>query len=294
MNLKARVLMHGKAIAVWWGIFLIIGCCIGFCMNTLNGLLFNISTEIKMYFVVPCIAVGSLILAVISYVVSLLFNKRPQKKLRKQLDSACENGISQEYLSLLAANCRGEMKSRILIEQAISDILCGKFDTAYERIETLDILSVLDIAHSTGNYYTAAYYYAVKAALALHLPDKNPMEVFESGKFYLSALDKDTFVTSVYALCLFFSGEKEAAIKTMQNADSLRKKLKSSGKYPLIQAFSLASKAGLMKQCGNYTEAYDAVIEAMDIKVSKAFEELITQLGKSVKELEKSETVNNV
>lgn len=294
MNLKARVLMHGKAIAVWWGIFLIIGCCIGFCMNTLNGLLFNISTEIKMYFVVPCIAAGSLIFAVTAYAISSFINKRPQKKLRKQLDKACEDGISQEYLSLLAANCRGEMKSRILIEQAISDMLCGKFQEASERIDILDILSVLDIANSTGNYYTAAYYYAVKAALELHVPGGKPMEVFESGKFYLSALDKDTFVTSVYSLCLFFNGEEDCALEIMKNADNLRKKLKASGKYPLIQAFSLASKAGLMKQYGKYGEAEAAVLEAMEIKVSKPFEDLITDLGRSIKELEKAETVNNV
>ncbi|MBQ8826679.1 MAG: hypothetical protein IJ007_06265 [Oscillospiraceae bacterium] len=294
MNLKARVLMHGKAIAVWWGIFLIIGCCIGFCMNTLNGLLFNISTEIKMYFVVPCIAAGSLIFAVTAYAISSFINKRPQKKLRKQLDKACEDGISQEYLSLLAANCRGEMKSRILIEQAISDMLCGKFQEASERIDILDILSVLDIANSTGNYYTAAYYYAVKAALELHVPGGKPMEVFESGKFYLSALDKDTFVTSVYSLCLFFNGEEDCALEIMKNADNSRKKLKASGKYPLIQAFSLASKAGLMKQYGKYREAEAAVLEAMEIKVSKPFEDLITDLGRSIKELEKAETVNNV
>ena len=294
MNLKARVLMHGKAIAVWWGIFLIIGCCIGFCMNTLNGLLFNISTEIKLYFVIPCIAAGSLIFAVTAYIISLFINKRPQKKLRNQLDKACEDGISKEYLALLAANCRGEMKSRVLIEQAISHILCAEFEDAYEKINTLDILSVLDIARSTGNYYTAAYYYAVKAALELHLPGGKPMEVFESGKFYLSALDKDTFVTSVYALCLLFNGEEEHAVKIMHNADVLRKKLKTSGKYPLIQAFSLASKAGLMKKCGNYSEAAAAVLEAMEIKVSVPFEELITDLGRSIKELEKAETVNNV
>lgn len=294
MNYKAKVLMHAKAIGVWWGIFLIIGCCIGFCMNTLNGLLFNINTELRLYFVVPCIAGGSLFLALIAYAASSFLNKRPWSKLRKQLDKACENGISKEYTDMLAANCRGDFKSRILIEQSISDMLCGNFQLADERIETFDILSVLDVAHSTGNYYTAAYYYAVKAALALNFPEKKPMEVFESGKFYLSALNKDAFVTAVYSLCLFFNGDEDEAIRTMQDADSLRKKLKTAEKYPLIQAFTLASKAGLMKKCGNYKAASDAVAEALDIKVSEAFEELITQLGRSVKELEKAESVNNV
>lgn len=294
MNFKAKALMHAKAIAVWWGIFLIIGCCIGFCMNTLNGLLFNISMELKLYFVIPCIAGGSLVLALITYAVTSFINQRPRKKLRRQLDKACENGISEEYLSLLAANCRGDMKSSILIEQAISDMVCGKFEAASERIDLLDIMSVLDIAHSTGNYYTAGYYYAVKAALALHIPDRKPMEIYESGKFYLSALDKDAFVVAVYSLCLYFSGDEAGAIEVMQEADALRRKLKASEKYPLIQALILASKAGLMKQCGNYKEAYEAVVEAMDIKVSAAFEEFITKLGRSIKECENSETVNNV
>lgn len=282
MNFKALALMHAKAVAVWWGIFLIIGCCIGFCMNTLNGLLFNLTMELKLSVIIPCVAAGSLVLAVISYAVSTFVNKRPQKQLRRQLDKACENGISQEYLNLLAVNCKGDMKSRILIEQAIADMLCGKFDSARERIELLDTLSMLDIAHSTGNYYTAAYYYAVKTALELHLPGGKPMEIYESGKFYLSALNKDTFVTSVYALCLLFNGEKEEAKKAMKNADQLRKRLKAAGKYPLIQAFSLASKAGLMKICGNYSEASEAVLEAMEIKVSDAFEELVTNLGRSI------------
>lgn len=294
MNFKAKALMYAKAIAVWWGIFLIIGCCIGFCMNTLNGLLFNISMELKLYFVVPCIAGGSLVLALITYAVTSFINQRPRKKLRKQLDKACENGVSEEYLSLLAANCRGDMKSSILIEQAIADMVCGKFEAASERIDLLDIVSVLDVAHSTGNYYTAGYYYAVKAALALHIPEKNPMEIYEGGKFYLSAMNKDAFVLAVYSLCLFFDGDKKQAVKVMKEADALRKKLKASERYPLIQALILASKAGLMKQCGNYKEAYDAVVEAMDIKVSAAFEEFTTELGRSIKECEKAETVNNV
>ena len=294
MNLKARILMHGKAIAVWWGIFLIIGCCIGFCMNTLNGLLFTISAEIKLYVVIPCTAAGSLVLAIAAYIISTLVNKYPQKKLRKQLDNACRDGISKEYLDLLAANCRGDMKSRILIEQAISDMLCGNFETAAQRIETFDLVSVLDIAHSTGNYYTAAYYYAVKAALALHLPDQNPMEIFESGKFYLSALDKDAFVTAVYSLCLLFNGEEDIAVREMKKADALRKKLKASGKYPLIQALTLASKAGLMKKCGNFKEARSAILEAMEIKVSKPFDDLLTDIGRSLNSTEADETVNIV
>ncbi len=288
MNRKARTLMLAKSISVWWGIYLIIGCCIGFSLRTLNGLLFNLEnlSRFRMSVFIPLVAGGSLVLAVISYFISFAANRLPVKKLRRQLDRiTAENGISKEYTDLLSLNCRGDMKNKIRIELAIAALLCNDTEKAAEQLARIDIVSVTDVANSTGNYYIPAYYYAVTALLhfALKEDDKASGD-YDNGRFYIDSMNGDPFVTAVKALCLIKNQERKEAFTAACEADNLRKRKLAKDTYPHIQGFVLAAKANILYDIERYDECYDTVTDAMNIKISAVYEQHLISLGRAAKD----------
>ena len=101
--------MLAKAISVWWGIFLILGCCIGFSVNILFGLFAVSGTQkLEMKIFIPILISGSLVFSVAAYAISTFLSRLPAKKMRRKLDkTAAEKGICKDYTDILSANCRG-------------------------------------------------------------------------------------------------------------------------------------------------------------------------------------------
>ncbi|MGN1101267.1 MAG: hypothetical protein ACI4RG_03685, partial [Huintestinicola sp.] len=79
MNFKARAAVVLKALGVWWGIFLILGCCVGFSIKVLFGLFFVSSGRFTFTFgeYIPTMIAGSFVLAVAAYLVSIVVHKAP-------------------------------------------------------------------------------------------------------------------------------------------------------------------------------------------------------------------------
>ena len=288
LNPKARTLMLAKSISVWWGIYLIIGCCIGFSIKTLNGLLFTFEnmSQFRLSVFVPVVACGSLVLAVISYFISFAINRLPVKKLRKQLDKiAAEKGISKEYTDLLALNCRGDMKNKVCIELAIAALLNGDAAKASEQLARIDIVSVSDVANSTGNYYIAAYYHAVNAVIHLAVKDSaRAASDYDNGRFYIDSMNNDPFITAVKALCLMKKGERKESFSLVCEADNLRKRKLSKGRYNHLQSFVLAAKANIFYDVERYEECFDITTDAMSIKISPEYEQHLISLGRAAKD----------
>jgi hypothetical protein len=70
--------MVAKAISVWWGIFLILGCCIGFTLNIVSGFIgISESDKFEMKLFIPIMIAGSLILSVLAYIISDAANRIP-------------------------------------------------------------------------------------------------------------------------------------------------------------------------------------------------------------------------
>lgn len=286
MSFKSRVIMLAKAISVWWGIFLILGCCIGFSVNILFGL-FSVSgaQKLEMKIFIPILISGSLVFAVFAYFISSFVNKLPAKKMRRKLDkTAAEKGISKDYTDILAANCRGDIKNQVCTELALSALVSGNTEKAREQLDRIDVISVLDVAQSTGNYTSAAYYYAASILLFIANRDYDGMNAaFENGKFYIDALNYDFFITAAKALALLKSGKPAEAQRSAENSAALIK-TQPKGRSPLLRGLAYAAAAQVFFASGMYPEAEEAVLEAMSVKLTPEFEKEMISLGREIKE----------
>ncbi len=299
MNFKSKILMLAKAISVWWGIYLIIGCCACFSINILLGIFGaeSITKNIGAAVFIPVLAGGSLVLAVITYIVTSAAKRLPEKNFRRKLDKILrEKGVCREYTSLLSEKLRGETKNSACIELAGVCLLSGDVLPAKKYIEQIDVVSVLDVAQSTGNYYTAAYYYATVAVIYLCLGNSDMAEAaFKNGEFYLRELDYDSFITAARALGQSVFGSAEEAVKTAEIADELRRRAYKKGSFNHIQGFVTGIRAHILFKAGLYDEAAEAAGEALKIKISEEFEKNITELSlrissHNIKESEKTPT----
>ena len=150
--------MFAKSVSVWFGIFLIIGCCVGFSINILLGF-FSVSgtNKLNMRIFVPILIAGAAVLAVGAHFLSAIITKRPEVKMRLQLDkAAAKNGIGREYIEILNLSCRGNIRTKVCSELALTALVTGNFRRAKEQLDRVDAISVTDIANSTGNYSDAA------------------------------------------------------------------------------------------------------------------------------------------
>lgn len=286
MSFKSRVIMLAKAISVWWGIFLILGCCIGFSVNILFGLLsIPGAQKVEMKIFIPILISGSLVFSVIAYAISTLTSRLPAKKMRRMLDkTAAEKGICKDYTDILSANCRGDIKNQVCTELALAALVSGNNARAREQLNRIDVISVLDVAQSTGNYTCAAYYYAASVLVFAAGRDYDSVNAaYESGKFYMNALNYDFYITAVKAFALLKSGDPEEALKAAEGFSALIK-TQPKNKLHLLKGLAYGAAAQVFFANGMYTEAEEAVLEAMKIKLTPEFEKEMTSLGREIKE----------
>lgn len=286
MNFKARLQMFAKSVSVWFGIFLIIGCCIGFSINILLGF-FSVSgaNKLNMQIFIPILLIGAAVLAVGAHFLSSIIAKRPEKKMRAQLDkTAAKNGIGREYIEILNLSCRGNIRTKVCSELSLTALVTGNFKRAKEQLDRVDAISVTDIANSTGNYSDAAYYFSTSILYYGGIKDYESMEnTYIHAKQYTENLTSDFFAMSVRALCEMRFGSKIAAAEALKTADFLsRSHIKS--KMPMHKALCAAICAEVHYSLGEPEKAFDEITEAMNYKISTEFTDYLVERGKKIKD----------
>lgn len=286
MNFKARLQMFAKSVSVWFGIFIIIGCCIGFSINILLGF-FSVSgtNKLNMQIFVPILIAGAVVLAVGAHFLSSIIAKRPEKKMRAQLDkTAAKNGIGREYIEILNLSCRGNIRTKVCSELSLTALVTGNFRRAKEQLDRVDAISVTDVANSTGNYSDAAYFFSTSILYYCGIKDYESMEnTYIHAKQYTENLTSDFFAMSVNALCELKFGSNEAAAEALKTADFLsRSHIKS--KMPMHKALCSAICAEVHYGLGEPEKAIDAITDAMGYKISTEFTDYLVKRGKEIKD----------
>lgn len=202
MKLEKKLLAVAKGISLWWGIYLILGCCAGFVVHMINNF-FTLSYgyfELKLY--IPVMAAASLILGIISYFISSAAKRAPAKKLKRRLFKMFKSEkLSDGLMSELMSNAVGDMKNHALVEAAMLYCLRGETTAAEETLAKADQVSILDIAQSTGDFKTAAYYYCAKMILSILTHDKEgTVRAYDDGIYYLEAFSSNDIVLTVLAI----------------------------------------------------------------------------------------------
>lgn len=202
MKLEKRLLALAKGISLWWGIYLILGCCAGFAVQMVHNIfaLSYGSFEMKLY--IPVMAAASLVLGIISYFISSAAKQAPAKKLKRRLFKMFKNEkLSDGLMSELMSNAAGDMKNHILAVSSMLYSLKGDTESAEDILSRADLVSILDIAQSTGNFKTAAYYYCAKMILAVMTHDKDgSVRAYDDGIYYLEAFSSNDIVLTVLAI----------------------------------------------------------------------------------------------
>lgn len=217
MKLNNKLLALAKGISVWWGIYLILSCCAGFAVNTIQDLFMDVK-PFKIMLFVPFMCVGSLLLAIVTYFITNLLKRAPKKKLRHKLVNVFKaEGFSPNYINMLFDNASGDNKNPMLIEAAAAYCMRGETDTAAKTLAQADLTSILDVAQSTGNFSTAAYYYCVKMAACIIAKDgSGAAAAYDDGIYYLDAFSDSDMVMAVLALYQTEGGLANSAIDTAE------------------------------------------------------------------------------
>ncbi len=304
MKLNNKLLAAAKGISVWWGIYLILGCCAGFAVKTIQDLFMNGRFRIMLF--IPFMCGGSLILAVITYFAAAMLKRAPIKKLRRKLVKVFkEEGFSQNYINMLFENAKGDNKNLMFIEAAAAYCLRGETETAEKTLAQADLTSIIDIAQSTGDHSTAAYYYCVKMAACIIAKNAGgAAEAYNDGSYYLDALADSDMVMAVLALYQTEGGLHSSAIDTLKKIkwSSLPRPMKKYGKaiseavraknllglekYPEAAA---AARASLEAPCTEYMETASRELlrlaeEPRDTEEAAETEETSVTEGTSVRE----------
>lgn len=262
MKLNNKLLALAKGISVWWGIYLILGCCAGFAVKTIQDLFLDVK-PFKIMLFVPFMCVGSLLLAVLTYFITCLLKRAPRKRLRRKLVNIFKSeGFSQSYINLLFENATGDNKNLMLIEAAAAYCMRGETDTSAKTLAQTDLTSILDIAQSTGDFRTAAYYYCVKMAACIIAKDgSGAAQAYDEGIYYLDAFSDSDMVMAVLALYQTEGGLGNSAVDT---ADKIRWRSLPRPMRKYGRAFSEAVKAKNYLALERYEEAAASARAALE------------------------------
>lgn len=293
MKLNNKLLALAKGISVWWGIYLILGCCAGFAVKTIQDLFMD-TQPFRIMLFVPFMCAGSLLLEIVTYFISSLFKRAPMKRLRRRLVNIFKTeGFSQSYINLLFENAAGDNKNPMLIEAAAAYCMRGETDTAAKTLAQADLTSILDVAQSTGNFRTAAYYYCVKMAACIIAKDGNgAAKAYDDGIYYLDAFSDGDMVMAVLALYQTEGGLSHSAIDT---ADKIKWSTLPRPMRKLGKSFTELIKAKNYLALEKYDEAENSARLAMensctDFLLTRAEETLMLAGEKKKAGAEKSET----
>lgn len=260
MKISQKLLVLAKGIGVWWGIYLILGCCAGFAVKTVQDLFLDVQFKMMLYLPVMC--AGALILAAVTYFISSALKRAPMKRLRRRLAQIFKaEGFSQNYITLLFENASGDGKNLMLIEAAAAYCLRGETETAAKTLAQTDLTSIIDIAQSTSDFSTAAYYYCVKMAACIIGKDgAGAAKAYDEGIYYLDAFSDSDAVMAVLALYQTEGGLYNSAIET---AEKIKWRLpRSMRKYG--RAFADMIKAKNLLGLERYSEALAAAEAAKE------------------------------
>ncbi|MDE6747183.1 MAG: hypothetical protein K2J72_11215 [Oscillospiraceae bacterium] len=262
MKLNNKLLALAKGISVWWGIYLILGCCAGFAVKTIQDLFLDVK-PFKIMMFAPFMCVGSLLLAIFTYFITNLLKRAPMKRLRRKLVKIFKaEGFSKSYLDMLFANATGDNKNPMLIEAAAAYCVRGETETAAKTLAQADLTSILDVAQSTGDFQTAAYYYCVKMAACIVAKDgSGAAEAYDQGIYYLDAFSDSDMVMAVLALYQTEGGLGNSAIETAKKIKwhSLPRPMRKCGR-----SFSELIKAKNLLALERYEEAEAAARASME------------------------------
>ncbi len=202
MKLEKKLLAIAKGISLWWGIYLILGCCACFAVRMVLDF-FTLSYgyfELKLY--IPIMAAAALVLGIISYFISSAAKQAPAKRMKRRLFKMFKSEkLSDGLMSELMSNAAGDMKNHVLVISSMLYAVRGDTASAEEVLSKADLVSVLDIAQSTGNFKTAAYYYCAKMILAVLTHDKDSaVRAYDDGIYYLEAFSSNDIVLTVLAI----------------------------------------------------------------------------------------------
>lgn len=252
MKLNNKLLAAAKGISVWWGIYLILGCCAGFAVKTAEDLFMNGGFRITLY--IPLMCAGSLLLAVVTFFVSSAAKRAPVRRLRRRLTNIfISEGLSRNYINLLFENAKGDLKNLMLTKAATAYCLRGETDAAEKTLAQADLTSILDVAGSGGDFSTAAYYYCVKMTVCIFAKDAGgAAAAYDDGIYYLDAFSGSDMVTAVLALYQTEGGLHSSAIETAGKIKwrSLPRPIRKYG-----QSFSETVKAKNLLGLEKYAEA---------------------------------------
>lgn len=254
MKLNRKLLVIAKGISVWWGIYLILGCCAGFAVRMVQTMLMSVKPfELMTY--LPLMCVVTLVIAILTYFIGEAVKRTPHKKLRKQLFSIMKDeGFSSNYINTLFENARDDMKNVLYIEAACVYCMRGEYDYAEKTLAAVDMVSVYDIAHSTGDYRTVAYYYCVKIAFNVVQNNKDgATRAYDDGIYYLDAFSDNDIVRAVMALYQTEAGLYNSSIDTIEKIKWKSLPPKMRKRYG--KAFSNYVKACNLLQMGKYDDA---------------------------------------
>lgn len=254
MKLNRKLLVIAKGISVWWGIYLILGCCAAFAVKMIQTMLVTLKPfELLTY--LPLMSIITLFLAVLTYFIGETAKKAPRRKLRRKLFAIMEKeGFSSTYTSMLFENARDDMKNILYVEAACVYCMRGEYDYAEKTLSSVDMVSVYDIAHSTGDYRTIAYFYCVKIALKVIQNDKDgATRAYDDGIYYLDAFSDNDIVRAVLSLYQTEAGLYNSAIDTV---DKIKwKSLPRSMRKRYGKAFASYIKACNLLNMGKYDDA---------------------------------------
>lgn len=241
MKLGKKLLAAAKGISLWWGIYLILGCCAGFMVKTLRSFLMIASGEFTVMLYLPIMAAASLLLGAVSYFIAAAVKRAPERKLQKaMLKIFRAEGLSDGLMRELAANASGEMKNPVLITSSMLYCLRGETDKATDALGKADLVSVLDVAQSTGDFRTAAYYYCAKMIVSVLTHDKeSAVRAYDEGIYYLEALASDDIILTVLAIY-----QTEASLHNYA-ADTV-KKIKWRSLPPYLKKYGKSLSAAIM------------------------------------------------
>lgn len=252
MKLNRKLLIIAKGISVWWGIYLILGCCAGFVIRTIQTVFLSAdSLDLMMY--IPFMCMAALVLAVITYFVSLVIKGAPRKKIRRELFEVMKNeGFTNKYMSILFDSAREDMKKLAHIEASMVYCLRGEAELASKVLAEVDPVSIIDIAQSTGDIRMAAYYYSAKLVLAVLNHTEELARAYDSGLYYFDVFAGNDIIMAVLALYRTEAGLYNSAITTIEKIkwNSLPRNLRCYGK-----SFSAVIKAKNLFNIGRFDDA---------------------------------------
>ncbi|MDE5859003.1 MAG: hypothetical protein K2H23_01205 [Oscillospiraceae bacterium] len=277
MKFGRKLLIAAKGIGLWWGIYLILCCCAGFALKMIDSLFMVVTGtfEVKLY--IPIILAGSLVLAIITYFITALVRLAPKKMLSGKLRRILKKeGFSDNLIFEILSNAKGEMKNYMLTEAATVYCITGRKESALDTLKRVDLISVLDIAQSTGDFRTAAYYYCTKMTLCVLNSDKDgAAKAYDEGIYYLEAFSSDDRVLTVLALYQTEGALYNSAVDTL-------KKIKWHSLPVSIRKYGRAICAVITSVNLANLEKYDDAIFYAEMAKENTCSEYMTKLDDDV------------